>query len=672
MDNAKNSVDQLCVNAIRTLAIDMVQRANSGHPGFPMGAAPMAYALWAGHLKHDPGDPAWPDRDRFVLSGGHGSALIYCLLHLAGYDVSMEEMRNFRQWGSRTPGHPECGVTPGVEATTGPLGQGTGNAVGMAVAERVLANRFNRPGHEIVNHHSFALVTDGDIMEGISAEACSLAGHLKLGKLIFLYDSNDVSLDGPASLAFSTEDVEARYKAYGWQVLQVKDGDTDLEALDGAIAEAKADASRPSIIIVKTTLGYGAPSVQGKAKAHGAPLGDEEVARTKEFYGWDPGKKFFVPEEVRSRFAEGASSSGELHEDWGSRFEAWSAAFPELASEWKLRMTGGLPEGWDADLPRWEAGESLATRAASGKLLNALATKVPWLMGGDADLSSSTKSAIAGGGDFDGQTGAGRNLHFGVREHAMGAVVNGMAYHGGVRAYASTFFVFSDYMRPAVRLAAMNHLPVDYIWTHDSIAIGEDGPTHQPVEQLMSLRAMPGLHVFRPADANETAEAWRFSMEHGTGPVALVLTRQKVPTLPSGSGGPGPARGAYVIRDPESAPPLALILASGAEVHTGLAAQELLAKQGIPVRVVSMPCWELFEAQDTGYRAEVLPPEISARVSVEAGVTLGWERWIGLGGVAVGVDRFGASAPAEELLKRYGITPGAVADAVKKTLAGSQ
>jgi transketolase len=582
--------------------------------------------------------------------------LIYSLLHLAGYDVSMEEIMNFRQWGAKTPGHPECGVTPGVEATTGPLGQGTGNAVGMAVAERVLANRFNRPGHEIVDHHSFALITDGDIMEGISAEACSLAGHLKLGKLIFLYDSNDVSLDGPASLAFSTEDVEARYEAYGWQVLHVRDGDTDLEALDGAITEAKADESRPSIIIVKTTLGYGAPSVQGKAKAHGAPLGDEEVARAKEFYGWDPGKKFFVPKEVRSRFAEAASSSRELHEDWGVRFEAWASAFPELGAEWKLRMTGSLPEGWDADLPRWEAGESLATREASGKLLNALAAKLPWLMGGDADLSSSTKSAIAGGGDFDGQTGAGRNLHFGVREHAMGAVVNGMAYHGGVRAYASTFFVFSDYMRPAVRLAAMNHLP-------------EDGPTHQPVEQLMSLRAMPGLHVFRPADANETAGAWRFAIEHGTGPVALVLTRQKVPTLPSGSDGPGPARGAYVLRDPESAPPRALILASGAEVHTGLAAQELLSKEGIAVRVVSMPCWELFEAQDQGYRDEVLPPAISARVSVEAGVTLGWERWIGLGGVAVGVDRFGASAPADELLKRYGITPEAVADAVKQALS---
>jgi transketolase len=636
-----------------------------------MGAAPMAYVLWQKHLRHNPRNPHWADRDRFVLSAGHGSMLLYCLLHLTGYDLTMADLRAFRQWESRTPGHPETLLTPGVEATTGPLGQGTANAVGMAMAERALAHRFNRPGHTIVDHRTYALVSDGDMMEGLSAEAASLAGHLKLGKLIYVYDSNHISLDGPTSLAFSTEDVGARYAAYGWQVLHVEQGDTDLAAIDRALREAEAETTRPSIVIIQTTIGFGSPKKQGTAEAHGSPLGADEVAAAKRTLGFDPEKSFFVPPEagahLRSAIERGAAQQAE----WDQRFARYAAAHPDLAAEWRRVQAGELPAGWDQSLPVFTEKDAQATRQASGKSLNAIAARVPELLGGDADLSVSTSTSLKDAGSFDGQSGAGRNIHFGVREHAMGAIANGMAYHGGLRTFVATFFCFSDYMRPAVRLAALNELPVIFVWTHDSIALGEDGPTHQPVEHLMSLRAMPGLAVMRPADANETAEAWRFAIVQRHRPVALVLSRQKLPVidrkLASATG-----RGAYVVADPEKGKPVAILMATGAEVHVALAAHRLLAGEGIATRVVSMPCWEAFGEQSPEYRASVLPPEIRTRVSVEAGVTLGWERWLGDGGCAVGLDRYGASAPGEVNLERLGFSAENVASRVRSLLGRSK
>ncbi len=669
MTDADKSLDQLCIDTLRILAVDMVQKAESGHPGLPMGAAPMAYVLWRRHLRHNPKDPNWPDRDRFVLSAGHGSALLYCLLHLTGYDLTMEDLKAFRQWGSRTPGHPEYRATPGVEATTGPLGQGTGNAVGMAVAERMLSHRFNRPGHTIVDHHTYAIVSDGDLMEGVSSEASSLAGHLKLGKLIFLYDSNGVTLDGDSCLAFCTEDVARRYESYGWQVLHVEKGDTDTDAIDAAIEAAKEDTSRPSLIVVKTTIGYGSPHKQGTSAAHGAPLGVEEVALVKERMGWDPEKSFVIPEQALGRFRQ-AAQGGEFQEDWQKRFDLYRQAHPDLAEEWDRTISGELPEGWDDDIPQWKPGESVATREASGKVLNAIAKRVPWFVGGDADLSESTKTSIAGGGDFDGQSGEGKNLHFGVREHAMGAIANGMAYHGGARPFVATFFVFSDYMRPAVRLAALSELSVIFIWTHDSIALGEDGPTHQPVEHLISLRAMPNMRVLRPADAGETAEAYRFIMEHPEGPAALVLSRQKLPVIDRKrcASASGLRRGAYILSDPPAGDPRAIIIATGSEVHQALEAKDLLGKENIPVRIVSMPSWELFAAQSQSYQEAVLPPSIEARVSVEAGVTLGWSRWVGESGISIGIDRFGASAPGKITLEKLGITAENIANTLRKLL----
>ncbi|MEZ4366909.1 MAG: transketolase [Kofleriaceae bacterium] len=533
----------LSINTIRTLSIDAIQRANSGHPGLPLGCAPMAYALWQRHLRHDPSAPSWPDRDRFVLSAGHGSMLLYSLLHLSGYELPMAELEAFRQWGSKTAGHPEYGLTPGVEATTGPLGQGTANAVGMALAERYLATLFNRPGHTIVDHHTFALVSDGDVMEGVAAEAAALAGHLGLGKLIYLYDANEITLDGPLSLIMS-EDVGARYAACGWQVLHVADGDRDVDGLDRAIAEAKADAARPSIIIIKTTIGFGSPKKAGTSSAHGSPLGAAEVAATKAQLGWDPERHFHVPAEVAAHMREPGARGAAEHAAWRKRFTAWRAAHPALATQWDAAMAGELPAGWDAELPSWKAGEAIATRAASGKVLAAAAKGIPWLLGGDADLGGSTKTIVPGG-DY-GRGGEGRNLRFGVREHAMGAIANGLAYHGGIHPFVATFFVFSDYMRPAVRLAALCHLPVTYVWTHDSIGLGEDGPTHQPVEHLMALRAMPNLAVVRPCDANETVAAWRYALTRTDGPVALVLSRQDLPTV-TAAGAPGAERGAYVL-----------------------------------------------------------------------------------------------------------------------------
>lgn len=655
-----SALDTLSINTIRTLAIDAVQKANSGHPGLPMGAAPMAYALWNDFRVHDPKDPTWINRDRFILSAGHGSMLLYALLHLTGYDVSLDDLKNFRQWDSPTAGHPEWGHCPGVDATTGPLGQGSANAVGMAIAERLLAKQFNRPGHEIVDHMTYALVSDGDLMEGIAAEAGSLAGHLGLGKLVYVYDDNDICLDGPTSNTF-TEDVAARYESYGWHVQRVENGDTDLAGLRAAIAAAKAETGKPSLVLVKTTIGYGSPNKAGKAAAHGSPLGPDEVAAAKEQLGWDVSKHFYVPDEVAAHLGAAVEKGGRARAEWQERFEAYRAAHSDLAAAFEARVRGELPAGWDSELPTFAAGDSIATRSAASKAENAIAAKVPGLAGGDADLSCSTKSAIAGEPLFA-RGEAARNIQFGVREHAMGAIVNGMDYHGALRAFASTFFVFSDYMRGSVRLSALNKQPVIYVWTHDSIGVGEDGPTHQPVEHLASLRAMPNLHVMRPCDGNEATEAWRYAMARTDGPTALVLSRQNLPVLDRETHGAaaGLARGAYVLADADGATPDAILIGTGAEVHVALAARELLAADGIKARVVSMPCWEAFSAQPDDYREEVLPRAVRARVSVEAGATFGWERWTGDAGTTVGIDRFGASAPGGVLFEKFGFTAEAV------------
>ncbi|HEY5920795.1 MAG TPA: transketolase [Kofleriaceae bacterium] len=654
-----NDLPTLAINTIRTLAIDAIQKANSGHPGLPMGCAPMAYALWHRYLKHDPRAPQWFDRDRFVLSAGHGSMLLYSLLHLTGYDVSLDEIKSFRQWGSKTPGHPEWHETPGVEATTGPLGQGAANAVGMALAERFLAKHFNRPGHTIVDHYTYALVSDGDVMEGVACEAASIAGHLGLGKLIYLYDANQVTLDGPLSLVMS-EDVGARYAACGWHVQFVENGDKDVAAIDAAIQSARSEGDRPSIIVIRTTIGYGSPKKAGTSSAHGSPLGDAEVTATKQALGWDPNAKFHVPDEVRTHLSEGGRRGAGAHAEWREVFTAYKSAHPELAAQFELALAGKLPQGWDADLPTFSG--ATATRSASGKIMNQLAAKIPWLVGGDADLGGSTKTLVAGG-DYD-RTGAGRNLRFGVREHAMAAMGNGMLYHGGMRSFVSTFFVFSDYMRPSVRLAALNKQPAIFVWTHDSIGLGEDGPTHQPVEHLMALRAMPNLTLFRPADGNETVVGWKLALARLHSPMGLVLSRQDLPTVTS-AGAPGAEQGAYVLADGNDA----IIIASGSEVSLALAARDELGKAGVSARVVSMPSWELFAEQDQSYRDQVLPPARWQRVSVEAGTTFGWKQHVGDRGESVGVDRFGASAPGEVLMEKLGITTTAVVDAVKRVVA---
>ena len=665
------TIDTLCINTLRTLAIDAVQKADSGHPGLPLGAAPMAYVLCQNHLKHNPADPSWPDRDRFVLSAGHGSMLLYGLLHVTGYPLTMEDLMAFRQWGSKTPGHPEHGLTPGVEATTGPLGQGHANAVGMAIAERALAYRFNRPGFELVNHHTFALISDGDVMEGLTHEAASLAGHLKLGKLICLYDANDVTLDGPADIAFS-EDVEARYRSYGWHVQTVAKGDSDLEGIDQALSAARADALRPSLIVVKSTIGFGSPSKAGKASSHGSPLGHDEIALTKKALGWDPEKKFFIPEEAAKHFQLALEKGKAAQTRWEKLFADYEVKHPELAALWKRMQAGDLPEGFDQLLPTFKAGEAVETRTAAGKVLNALAAKLPELIGGDADLSGSTKTGLKDAGDFDGQTGKGNNLHFGVREHAMGAIANGIAYHGGLRPFTATFFTFSDYMRPAVRLAALNNLPVVFVWTHDSIALGEDGPTHQAVEHLAALRSMPNLYVVRPCDGAESAQAWRMALERTEGPTGLILTRQKVAGLDRTklASAEGLHKGAYVLSDC-AGQPAALLLATGSEVQVALQAQDTLQQEGISTRVISMPCWEAFKDQPASYREEVLLPSVPVRVSIEAGVTFGWDKWIGEEGVAIGVDKYGSSAPAEVLMEHYGITAAHVVREVKRLVGGA-
>jgi len=661
--------DALCINTIRFLAADAVQKAKSGHPGLPMGAAAMAYVLWTRFLKHDPTDPAWPDRDRFVLSAGHGSMLLYALLHLTGYDLPLAEIQRFRQWGSKTPGHPERGLTPGVEATTGPLGQGVANAVGMAVAERHLAARFNQPGHVVVDHHTYALCSDGDLMEGVAAEAVSLAGHLGLGRLILLYDDNQVSLAGRASLSFS-EDVPRRFEGYGWHTHVVPDGN-DVEAVDKAIRSAQAESERPSLIAVRTIIGYGAPHKQATHEAHGEPLGDDELRAAKQALGWPVEPMFLLPEPALAHFREARTRGARWRGEWQGRFDAWAAAHPDLARQWREGQTGALPEGWDRDLPTFSPETPVATRDASGAVLTAMSPRIPHLIGGDADLAPSTKTLVKSAGSFQRLSPGGRHLHFGVREHAMGAIANGIICHGGLLVFVGTFFVFSDYMRPAVRLAALSELPVVYVWTHDSIGLGEDGPTHEPIEHLAALRAMPNLVVIRPADAAETVVAWRVALARRHGPTALVLTRQKVPVPDRRTVGlaEGLRRGAYVLADPPQGVPELILIGTGSEVALVTLAQAELARAGVRARVVSMPSWELFEAEPAEYRDAVLPPAIGARLAVEAGATFGWERWVGASGAVIGIDRFGASAPGEVNFRELGFTAERVV-ARARTLLG--
>ncbi len=662
---------RLAVDTIRTLSIDGVQQANSGHPGAPMGAAPMAYVLWTRFLRHAPTSPDWFDRDRFLLSAGHASMLLYSLLHLTGYDLSLDELKHFRQYGSRTPGHPEYGLTPGVDATTGPLGQGFANAVGMAIAERRLAAEFNRPGHQLIDHWTYGICSDGDLQEGISAEAASLAGHLRLGKVVFLWDDNHVQLDGPTGMAWS-EDVLKRFEAYGWDTRRVEDG-TDLDAIEAAIKAARDDP-RPSLIAVRTEIGYGSPNKQGTQKAHGSPLGPDEVRFTKEAYGWDPDKTFLIPEQARDWFREAVPRGQGLVRDWHARLEGYAAAYPDEASELERRMAGTLPDGWEADLPRYEVGEAVATRNASNDTLQVLGAVLPELFGGAADLSESNLTDIKGGGDFEAEE-AGRNIRFGVREHAMGGAVNGIAYHGALMPYAGTFLNFSDYMRGSVRLAALSRLHVLYVWTHDSVGLGEDGPTHQPVEHYASLRAMPNLWFLRPGDANEAVASWRLAVQRRDGPVAMAFSRQKLPTLPGTAemAAEGVSRGAYVLAeatDEEGDPcrPDLILLATGSELQLAVAAREELSAEGIRTRVVSMPCWERFEEQEAPYREKVLPPESTKRVSIEAGTSLGWDRWVGPEGAMIAIERFGASAPAQDIFQRFGFTVEKVVEVARGVL----
>lgn len=654
-------LDQLCVNAIRVLSIDAIQKANSGHPGMPMGIADAAYVFWMHFFKHNPSDPTWPDRDRFVLSAGHGSMLIYSLLHLTGYELSLDEIKRFRQWGSRTAGHPEFGNTPGVETTTGPLGQGFANAVGMALAERYLATRFNRPGFPVVDHYTYALCSDGDLMEGISYEAASLAGHLKLDKLIVLYDSNRITIDGSTDLTF-TEDTVQRFIAHGWQV-QAIDGH-DHKAVAYALAQAHAETTRPSLIICRTHIGYGSPNKQDSAKSHGEALGVEEVRLTRQALGWPEEPEFYVPPEVYAHMGPVVETGARQQREWEELLLRYREAHPDLAQLWDQMWTKRLPDNWETVLPKFgaDAGD-MATRVASGEAINALAPVIPGLIGGSADLTGSNNTLIKGAAPIQAGSFEGRNLFFGVREHAMGGILNGMALHGALIPYAGTFLIFSDYMRPAMRLAALMQQQVIYVFTHDSIGLGEDGPTHQPIEQLPTLRVVPNLYVVRPADAAETTIAWRIALERQDGPTALILTRQKVPTLNRNAynGGhvplapaSGALRGAYVLHSP--AEPDVILIASGSEVHIALEAAHILEQQNIAARVVSMPCWELFEQQDKVYRDSVLPPMLTARVAIEAAAAFGWERYVGPQGSVISIDSFGASAPYKELYKQFGLT----------------
>ncbi|MCY7485850.1 transketolase [Paenibacillus alvei] len=666
------NIDELSVAAIRTLAIDAIEKAKSGHPGMPMGAAPMGYHLFAKAMTHNPINPTWINRDRFVLSAGHGSMLLYSLLHLSGYDLPMEEIKNFRQWGSKTPGHPEFGHTAGVDATTGPLGQGIAMAVGMAMAEAQLGATYNRDGYSVVDHHTFVICGDGDMMEGVASEAASLAGHLKLGKLVVLYDSNDITLDGESGLSFS-ENVRQRYEAYGWNTLLVKDGN-DLAAIAQAVETAKQDPSKPTLIEVKTVIGYGSPNKQGKGGhggTHGSPLGAEETKLTKEFYKWGH-EDFFVPEEVYSHFDTNVKQKGvKANEEWDKMFQAYQAAYPELAKQFETAISGQLPKGWDKDLPAYAAGDkALSTRVASGNALNGLAKNVPNLTGGSADLESSTMTHLNDLPAFRPGQYDGRNIYFGVREFAMAAAMNGMALHSGVKVFGGTFFVFTDYLRPAVRLSALMGLPVTYVLTHDSIAVGEDGPTHEPIEQLASVRIIPNVTVIRPADANETSAAWAYTLQNQSNPVVLVLTRQNLPILEGGvtASREGVARGAYVVSDAKDGKPQAQIIATGSEVQLAVRAQQALAEEGIHVRVISMPSWDLFEKQSKEYKDSVLLPDVKARLAIEMASPFGWERYVGDQGDIIGISTFGASAPGDRVISEYGFTVENVVSRVKALL----
>jgi len=665
---AHMGLDELCINTIRTLAIDAVQKAKSGHPGAPMGLAPLAYLLWTREMRYNPRDPSWFDRDRFILSAGHASMLLYAMLYLTGYDLSLEDLKNFRQWGSKTPGHPEYGHTPGVECTTGPLGQGFMTGVGMAMAEAHLAALFNRPGFEIVGHYTYAICGDGDLEEGASHEAASLAGHLGLGRLIYFYDDNHISIEGDTSLAYS-DDVARRFEGYHWHVQNLGERANDLEAMSKAIALAKAEKERPSLIIVRSHIGYGSPHRQDTKEAHGEPLGEEEVRLTKRAYGWPEDAQFFVPERALQHMRQAVERGRRLEEEWNALFAAYRKAYPELAAQLEAALKGDLPEGWDGDIPTFKPEDGpIATRSAAGKIENAIAKRVPWLIGGSADLSPSTRTLIAGSGYMSRGQYGNRNIAWGVREHNMCAAASGLALHGGLRPFAATFFVFTDYARPAIRLAAMGKLPVIYIMTHDSIGLGEDGPTHQPIEHLASLRAMPGMCLIRPADANETAWAWRAAMLRQDGPTMLVLSRQNLPVLDQAkvASAEGVLRGAYVLAKEKGTRPDVILMASGSEVHLALAAQAKLAEAGVDARVVSMPSWELFEQQPQEYRDEVLPPAVRARLAVEAASPFGWERWVGDSGDVLGINQFGASAPAAVVFERYGFTVDNVVERAMK------
>lgn len=657
----------LCVNTIRALSMDAIEKAKSGHPGMPMGVADTAYVLWTHYLKHNPADPTWPDRDRFVLSAGHGSALLYSLLHLSGYDLSLDDMKQFRQWKSKTPGHPEHGITPGVETTTGPLGQGIANAVGMALAERHLASRFNRPDFPIIDHYTYVIASDGDIMVGISHEVASLAGHLKLGKLIVLYDSNHISIDGSTDLTM-TEDVAGRFAAYGWHVQKV-DGHAHQE-VGHAIEQAQAETTRPSLIVCDTHIGFGSPNTQDTAKCHGAPLGKEEVRLSKQALGWPEEPAFYVPDEVSSHMLRAVETGSQQQQLWEERMLRYRETYPDLARLWDQMFNRQIPTNWNDLLPSFEPTDAgMATRAASGQTINALAAAIPGLIGGSADLHASNNTLIKSSGPLQAETITNRNIYYGVREHGMGAIMNGMALHGGLIPFGGTFLIFSDYMRPAIRMSALMHVQAIYIFTHDSICVGEDGPTHQPVEQLSTLRLIPNLCVIRPADATETTLAWRLALERKDGPTAILLTRQNLPVLTPRDNHPhygklapaaGVLRGGYVLASPEK--PDVIIIASGSEVALALEAAQILARQNIAARVVSMPCRELFDQQDQDYRESVLPPALTARVAVEAAMPVGWERYVGPQGRIIGIDTFGSSGPFKEVYRNYGMSPEHVAD----------
>ena len=655
LSESRAKIDEICINTIRTLSMDAVQKANSGHPGAPMGLATAAYVLWTRVMKHNPKNPGWLDRDRFVLSGGHASMLLYSLLHLSGYGVTLDDIKNFRQWGSKTPGHPEFGHTPGVETTTGPLGQGFANAVGMAMAERHLAARFNREGYEIVDHFTYMMCGDGDMMEGISSEAASLAGHLGLARLICIYDDNKISIEGNTNITF-TEDVALRFKAYNWHILKVDSGN-DMDAIFSALQEAKAETKRPSLIVLRTHIAFGSPNKQDTADAHGAPLGEEEVRLTKKILGVPEDLSFFIPEQALDKFRKCIDAGNEAEADWQEKYQAYNKECPDLAKQWVDAMSGFLTAGWDASIPEFSTSDGpIATRAASGMVLNAIAAKLPTLIGGSADLAPSNKTYMDAFHEFQKDAYDGRNIRFGVREHAMGGIMSGMFLHNGLRPYGGTFLVFADYLRPAIRVASLMKLPVIYVFTHDSIAVGEDGPTHQPVEQIASLRAIPGLTVIRPADASETAQAWSQAVKNTSGPVALILSRQKLPVLNRDNTENGLTDGAYILADCEGKPDIILI-ATGSEVHIALEAQKRLALANIAARVVSMPSWELFEQTTHEYKDRVLLPDVTVRLAVEAGSPMGWEQYVGNSGAIIGIKGFGASAPGGTVMKQFGFTP---------------